>query len=165
MENKVYNVLVLCTGNSARSIMAEGLLNIMGKGRFKAFSAGSSPTGRVNPFAVELLQSIGYPTSNLRSKSWDEFSQPNSPHMDMVITVCDNAASEVCPIWLGSPVTAHWGFEDPAAVQGSDEEKRATFKRIFLQIRNRVDIFLQLPVERMHASLLKDEMTKIGQEH
>lgn len=165
MENKVYNVLVLCTGNSARSIMAEGLLNIMGKGRFKAFSAGSSPTGRVNPFAVELLQSIGYPTSNLRSKSWDEFSQPNSPHMDMVITVCDNAASEVCPIWLGSPVTAHWGFEDPAAVQGSDEEKRATFKRIFLQIRNRVDIFLQLPVERMHASLLKDEMTRIGQEH
>jgi len=142
-------VLFLCTGNSARSILAEGLLNTLGQGRFRAYSAGSHPTGRVNPFAVEQLQALGYATDTLRSKSWDEFALPDAPRMDFIITVCDNAAGEVCPIWPGKPVAAHWGFEDPAAVQGSDEQKRAAFVRIRGQIRNRVEKLLALPLERM----------------
>jgi len=159
---KQYNILVLCTGNSARSIMAEALLNILGNGRFKAYSAGSHPNGRVNPFAIEQVAAIGYPTSDLRSKSWDEFAQPDAPKMDFIITVCDNAAGEVCPIWPGQPISAHWGFEDPAAVEGSDDEKRAAFKKIFHQIRNRVSIFNNLPLTNLDRLAIKREMDVIG---
>jgi arsenate reductase len=145
MTDSVKNVLFLCTGNSARSIMAEALLNVRGKGRFRAYSAGSHPTGKVNPFAVELVHKLGYPSENLRSKSWDEFAAPDAPAIDFVITVCDNAAGEVCPIWPGTPSKAHWSFADPAAVQGTDDEKRKAFHDIYLQIARRIDLFLALP--------------------
>ena len=160
--DKVYNVLVLCTGNSARSIMAEGLINVLGKGRFKAYSAGSHPTGVVNPYAIELLRSIGYPTETLRSKSWDEFSAPGAPVMDFVFTVCDKAAGETCPYWPGHPLTAHWGFEDPAAAQGSDEEKRQVFQTIFRQIMCRVRAFVSLPLDKLDEAAIKKEITAIG---
>jgi arsenate reductase len=159
-----YNILVLCTGNSARSVLAEALFNTIGAGRFKAYSAGSHPTGRVNPFAVEQLRAIGYPTRELRSKSWDEFAQPGSPQMDFIVTVCDNAAGEVCPLWPGKPVTAHWGFPDPAAVEGSDEEKRAAFARTLQQIRNRVQLFLSLPLETLDRMAIESRMRAIGKE-
>ena len=163
MNQKIYNVLILCTGNYARSIMAEGLFNQMGKGRFKAYSAGSQPAGQVNPCAVEQLNTIGYPTTDLRSKSWDEFATPEAPQMDFIITVCDNAAGEVCPIWPGQPVSAHWGFEDPAAVQGSDEDKRKAFDKIFRQILTRVQLFVNLPLDMLDAGSIKKEMQTIGQ--
>jgi len=165
MNEKVWNILILCTGNSARSIMAEGLLNVLGGGRFRAYSAGSHPTGRVNPFALEQLASIGYPRPDdppLRSKSWDEFAAPDAPQMDFVITVCDNAAGEVCPVWPGSPMTAHWGFADPAAVEGSDDEKRAAFTRIFHQIRHRVQLFAALPLSALDSLAIRREVTAIG---
>jgi arsenate reductase len=146
MSDKPYNVLVLCTGNSARSIMAEALLNTLGMGRIRAYSAGSHPTGKVNPFAIEEVEGLGYPLKNLRSKSWDEFARPDAPKMDFVITVCDIAAGEVCPVWPGKPLTAHWGFEDPAAVQGTDEEKRRAFRKVFHEIRARVASFVNLPL-------------------
>jgi arsenate reductase len=167
MSQRLFNVLILCTGNSARSIMAEALFNTLtiGNGRFKAYSAGSFPKGEVNPFAIELVKSIGYPLENLRSKSWDEYSTPDAPVMDFVITVCDNAAHEVCPIWPGSPLTAHWGFEDPASVEGSDEEKRDAFKKVFHEIRSRVSAFAQLPLESLDHLSIKHEMDKIGQAH
>src|ERR1700722_14800414 len=142
-----YNILVLCTGNSARSILAEALFNTLAAGRSKAYSAGSHPTGRVNPFAIEQARAPGYPVDDLRSKRWDEFAQADSPRMDFIVTVCDNAAGEVCPLWPGQPVTAHWGFPDPAAVVGTDEEKRAAFATTLRQIRNRVQLFLNLPLE------------------
>lgn len=157
-----YNILILCTGNSARSVMAEALFNIIGQGRFKAYSAGSHPTGRVNPFAIEQAKVIGYPIEGLRSKSWEEFATANAPQMDFIITVCDNAAGEVCPIWPGQPISAHWGFEDPAAVEGSDEIKRAAFKKIFHQIRNRVSIFANLPLTHLDRLAIKHEMDQIG---
>jgi len=160
-DGKTWNVLVLCTGNSARSIMAEALFNTLGEGRFRAFSAGSHPLGRVNPFAIEKLKAIDYPTDNLRSKSWDEFAQADAPKMDFVITVCDNAAGEVCPIWPGVPVTAHWGFEDPG-VEGSDDEKRASFHRIFGQIRQRVAMFAALPLSSLDTLAIKRKMDEIG---
>lgn len=160
--DKVYNVLVLCTGNSARSIMAEGLINVLGKGRFRAYSAGSHPTGAVNPFAIEQLKSIGYPTEQLRSKSWDEFSAPGAPEMDFVFTVCDKAAGEVCPIWPGHPLTAHWGFADPAAVQGSDDDKRRAFQAIFRQIACRVRAFVDLPLDKLDKAAIQQEITAIG---
>jgi arsenate reductase (thioredoxin) len=159
-----YNILVLCTGNSARSIMGEALFNTMGAGRFKAYSAGSHPSGRVNPFAIEQVRALGYPVENLRSKSWDEFALPDAPHMDFVVTVCDNAAGEVCPIWPGQPITAHWGFADPAAVEGSDEVKRAAFAQTLRQIRNRVQLFMSLPLETLNRMSIESRMRAIGQE-
>jgi arsenate reductase (thioredoxin) len=164
MGYRTFNVLILCTGNSARSIMAEALFNTMGHGMFKAYSAGSSPTGVVSRFAIEEIRKTGYPTENLRSKSWDEFSQPGAPEMDFVITVCDNSAKEVCPFWHGRPVTAHWGFEDPAAVEGSFGEKKEAFKRVFLQIRNRIDLLTQLPLAHLDKMSQKHEIEKIGKE-
>src|SRR5512147_1885128 len=139
MAEPVFNVLFLCTGNSARSILAETLLNNMGKGRFRAFSAGSTPAGRVNPFALELLEKNHFPTGGLRSKSWDEFAQPDAPQLDFVITVCDNAAGEVCPVWPGQPMTAHWGIPDPAAVEGSDEERRDAFHDAAILLKRRIE--------------------------
>lgn len=162
MENNTYNILFLCTGNSARSIMAEGLITVLGHGRFKGYSAGSQPTGKVNPFAIERLQEIGYPVDDLRSKPWDEFAMPGSPQMDFIITVCDSAAGELCPVWPGHPITAHWGFLDPAAVEGTDEEKRDAFRKIFGQIRTRVQLFLELPVGKLDAMSLHKEMRNIG---
>jgi arsenate reductase len=159
-----YNILVLCTGNSARSIIGEALFNTMGAGRFKAYSAGSHPTGRVNPFAIEQVQALGYPLEGLRSKSWDEFAQPDSPQMDFIVTVCDKAAGEMCPLWPGQPVTAHWGFPDPAAVEGSDEEKRAAFAQTLRQIRNRVQLFLSLPLETLDRMAIENRMRAIGHE-
>jgi len=160
---KVFNVLILCTGNSARSIMAEALVNAMGQGRFRAFSAGSQPTGKVNPFAIEKLHSIQYPTDSLRSKSWDEFAAPGAPQMDFIITVCDNAAGEVCPLWPGQPVSAHWGFEDPAAVQGSDEDKRRAFDKVFRLMLNRVRLLVNLPLDALDQVARQRELRAIGQ--
>jgi arsenate reductase len=161
---KTYNILVLCTGNSARSIMGEALFNTLGAGRFHAYSAGSHPSGRVNPFAVEQVRELGYPVEGLRSKSWDEFARPGAPQMDFIVTVCDKAAGEVCPLWPGQPVTAHWGFPDPAAAEGSDEEKRAVFTQTFHQIRNRVQLFLSLPLETLDRLAIENRMRAIGQE-
>ena len=162
MTDKTYNVLVLCTGNSARSIMAEALINTMGNGRFRAYSAGSHPSGRVNPFAIEKVASVNYPTDTLRSKSWDEFAQADAPQMDLIITVCDNAAGEMCPIWPGQPVSAHWGFEDPAAVEGSDADKRRAFDTVFRQIMARVRIFVNLPLATLDKVAIQREMKAIG---
>jgi arsenate reductase len=162
MSDKVYSVLILCTGNSARSIMAEALFNVLGGGRFRAFSAGSHPAGKVNPFAAERCASIGYDTSALRSKSWDEFATPGAPHMDFVITVCDAAAGETCPFWPGTPMTAHWGFEDPAAFEGSDDEKRRVFNKVFRQILNRVTQFVNLPLHVLDDAAIHREMKAIG---
>jgi arsenate reductase len=159
-----YNILVLCTGNSARSIMGEALFNTLGDGRFKAYSAGSHPTGKVNPFAVEQVRALGYPVEDLRSKSWDEFAHADSPQMDFIVTVCDNAAGEVCPLWPGHPVTAHWGFPDPAAVDGSVEVKRAAFAQTLRQIRNRVQLFLNLPLETLDRMAIENRMRAIGQQ-
>jgi arsenate reductase len=160
---KTYNILFLCTGNSARSVMAEAFTWAAGKGRFNTFSAGSHPTGRVNPFAIEQVAPTGYPMERLRSKSWDEFALPDAPQMDFIITVCDNAAGEVCPIWPGYPTTAHWGFEDPAAVEGTDEQKRAAFSKVAKQIIQRVSLFTSLPLHILDASAIQHEVKKIGQ--
>lgn len=162
MSDKTFNILFLCTGNSARSIMAEALASTMGRGRFRGFSAGSKPGGRVNPFAIEQVRKTGYPVENLRSKSWDEFAGPDAPQMDFIITVCDNAAGEACPVWPGHPATAHWGFEDPAAVEGSDEEKRAAFERIFRQIMFRMNSFVSLPLATLEKHAIQQAMREIG---
>lgn len=162
MSEKTYNVLFLCTGNSARSIMAEALVTTLSKGRFRGYSAGSSPGGRVNPFAAELAEQAGYPVGGLRSKSWDEFAAPDAPHMDFIITVCNNAAGEACPYWPGHPATAHWGFEDPAAVEGSDAEKRAAFHEVYGQIRRRILAFLSLPPELLDTPAISQELARIG---
>jgi arsenate reductase (thioredoxin) len=161
---KSYNILVLCTGNSARSIIGEALFNTLGAGRFKAFSAGSHPSGRVNPFAIEQVRSLGYPIENLRSKSWDEFSAPGAPELDFVVTVCDKAAGEVCPYWPGQPITAHWGFPDPTEVRGTDDEKRAAFSQTVRQMRRRVELFLNLPLEALDHLAIEKKMRAIGQE-
>jgi arsenate reductase len=162
MTNKTYNVLFLCTGNSARSIMAEALVTTMSKGRLQGFSAGSKPGGRINPFAIEQVKKTGYPVENLRSKSWNEFAGPDAPHMDFIITVCDNAAGEVCPFWPGHPATAHWGFEDPAAVEGTDEEKRTAFERIFQQITARMEVFVSLPIDQLDRDTIQQKIKNIG---
>ena len=143
------NVLFLCTGNSARSILAEALLGVLGKGRFNAYSAGSHPSGRVQPMAAELATKLGYPPEKLRSKSWDEYAKPDAPRMDFIITVCDNAAGEVCPIWPGQPIAAHWGVPDPAAVEGSEEERRAAFRDALVTLRRRVELLIALPIEKL----------------
>jgi arsenate reductase len=150
------SVLFLCTGNSARSILAEAYLNQAAGGRFRAYSAGSQPAGRVNPFALELLRKGGLPTSGARSKSWDEFARADAPQIDFVLTVCDSAAAEVCPVWPGHPVTAHWGVPDPAAVQGSDDEKRRAFKDAFTALARRIDMFLALPMDRLEKKKLDE---------
>lgn len=161
-SSRPLNVLFLCTGNSARSILAESILNRLGKGQFHAFSAGSHPSGAVNPFALELLRKLDFPTQGLRSKSWDEFASPSSPHFDFIITVCDNAAGEACPVWLGRPTSAHWGIPDPAAVQGSDDEKRAAFDRAFKSMESRIERFLRLPLSSMDHGGINREMAAIG---
>jgi len=162
MSDKTYHVLFLCTGNSARSILAEALLNHLGKGRFRAFSAGSHPAGTVNPLAVELLQKSRLPVADLRSKSWDEFSVPGAAQFDFVFTVCDNAAGEACPAWPGQPMTAHWGIEDPAAAEGSDEDKREAFSRAFAQLNRRLSIFISLPMDKLDKLTLKRNLDDIG---
>jgi arsenate reductase len=144
-----YHILVLCTGNSARSVIAEALLNVLGAGRFRAWSAGSRPSGKVQPMAAELAAELGYDTSALRSKSWDEFSAPDAPTMDLVITVCDNAAGEACPVWLGAPITAHWGVDDPAAVEGDEDTRRNAYRKALAELRRRVEALVALPVETM----------------
>lgn len=163
MSDRIFNVLILCTGNSARSILAEALFNTMRDKRFHAYSAGSDPTGVVNPMAIKLAQSIGYPTENLRSKSWDEYAQADSPQMDFIITVCDKAAGQSCPVWPGVPMSAHWGFEDPATFEGTDEQKEKFFFNIFQQIRSRIYAFASLPVETLDRNALQYELHKIGQ--
>ena len=160
-NDRVYNVLFLCTGNSARSIIAEALLNKAGRGRFRAYSAGSYPKGAVNPGAIRLIENIGLPTDGLRSKSWDEFAKPGVTPMDFVITVCDNAAGEVCPIWPGMPITAHWGIPDPAAIEGSDAEIGAAFAWAARQLRTRIDLFLSLPLTSIDAMTTQSRLREI----
>lgn len=162
MREKVYNVLFLCTGNSARSIMAEALVSTMGKGRFRGYSAGSFPSGRVNPYAVEQIAGTAYPPDQLRSKSWDEFAAADAPHMDFVITVCDNAAGETCPVWPGHPMSAHWGFQDPAAFVGTEDETRVVFQKIFRQIVSRMNVFVSLPLHMLEKNAIKRELDTIG---
>ena len=164
MTDKTYNVLFLCTGNSARSIIAEVLLNQLGKGKFKGYSAGSHPSGKVNPFSLELLQAAGYPTDGLRSKNWEEFAGAGSPAMDFIITVCDNAAGEVCPVWPGKPITAHWGVADPAAVEGSDEQKRAAFREAATILRRRIDLLVNLPIVKLDELALGTRLKEIGKQ-
>ena len=159
---KTYNVLFLCTGNSARSILAESILNRLGRGRFKAYSAGSQPKGEVHPYALELLGRLGYPTAHLRSKSWDEFARPDAPKLDFVFTVCDNAASEVCPIWPGQPMTAHWGLPDPAAVEGSEAECRLAFSDTHRMLTNRITLLINLPIASLDRMSLKHRLDEIG---
>jgi arsenate reductase len=163
MTERPGNVLFLCTGNSARSILAEQILNHEGRGRFRAFSAGSHPTGRVNPFAIDMLQRAKIPTDGLRSKSWDEFALPGAAPLDFIFTVCDNAAGEVCPIWPGRPLTAHWGVPDPAAVQGTDDDKRKAFDAAFVALDRRIGLFLSLPIRSLDQLALSRKLAEIGQ--
>jgi arsenate reductase len=162
MADRVYNVLFLCTGNSARSILAEAILSRRGKGRFNAFSAGSHPKGAVHPLALALLERKGLPTEDLRSKAWDEFAQPGAPNLDFIFTVCDNAAGEVCPIWPGQPMTAHWGQPDPAAVEGSDLDKTNAFREAFRMLERRIDMFTSLPIASLDQLSLEHRVREIG---
>jgi arsenate reductase len=164
MPDRVYNVLFLCTGNSARSILAESMLNKDGKGRFRAFSAGSQPKPNVNPMAVQVLRETEYPTEGLRSKTWDEFAAPDAPVMDFVFTVCDNAAGEACPYWPGQPVTAHWGIEDPAAVEGTDLERKTAFVTAQRYLKNRISAFVSLPLSSLDQVALSAKVREIGQQ-
>ena len=163
MAEHMFNVLFLCTGNSARSILAESLMRKLGAGRFHAFSAGSHPKGAVNPFALKVLESYGYPTDDLRSKSWDEFAAPDAPVMDFAFTVCDTAAAETCPVWPGQPMTAHWGIEDPAAVEGTDIQKEAAFVLATKYLRNWISIFVSLPIRSLDKMSLNAKLREIGQ--
>ncbi|GAB2180788.1 arsenate reductase ArsC [Denitratisoma sp. agr-D3] len=162
MADRSYNVLFLCTGNSARSILAEALLNRLGRGRFRAFSAGSQPAGKVHPLALALLAEKGFPTDALRSKSWDEFAAVGAPAMDIVITVCDGAAGESCPVFPGAPLKAHWGIEDPVAVVGDASDQRAAFARAFLLLNRRIDLFTNLPLDKQDAGEITEELAEIG---
>ena len=162
MADKVLNVLFLCTGNSARSIFGESLINRLGRGKFRGFSAGSHPKGAVNPFTIYELQQNNYLTDGLRSKDWAEFEGPDAPHMDFVFTVCDKAAAEVCPVWPGQPMTAHWGVADPAEVDGDDIEKKAAFHRAFSELENRISVFVNLPFESLDRLKLQKRLDEIG---
>ena len=162
MPDKTYSILFLCTGNSARSVMAEALMNRLSQNRFRAYSAGSHPAGQVNPLTLELLSRKGFATEGLRSKNWDEFAQSGAPAMDFVVTVCDRAAGEVCPVWPGQPMTAHWGFEDPAAAPGNDEARRKVFEKVFIEIARRVELMLALPVEKLDRLALERQVRDIG---
>jgi arsenate reductase len=161
-DPRPFNVLFLCTGNSARSIIAESILRSLGAGRFNAHSAGSKPTGRVNPFALELLVKNHLPTDGLRSKSWDEFARPGAPRLDFVFTVCDNAAGEVCPVWPGQPMTAHWGIPDPAAVEGSDDARRNAFAEASRTLLNRIRVFTSLPLDKLDRLSLQRRLDELG---
>jgi protein-tyrosine-phosphatase len=161
-EEKIYNVLFLCTGNSARSILAEAILNRLGKGRFNAYSAGSHPKGRVHPYTIDLLKRLNYPIDAARSKSWDEFTAPGAPALDFVFTVCDNAAHEVCPIWPGQPMTAHWGVPDPVVAQGSEAERRFAFADAHRMLWNRISIFVSLPIRSLDKLSLQKRLEAIG---
>ena len=162
MTDRIYNVLFLCTGNSARSILAESILNKDGGGRFRAFSAGSQPKGTVNPFALKVLESFDYPAEGFRSKAWDEFATADAPVMDFVFPVCDNAAGEACPVWPGQPMTAHWGIEDPAAVEGTDIRKQAAFVAALRYLRNRISVFTALPIASLDQISLGTKLREIG---
>ena len=162
MSESAYNVLFICRGNSARSIFAEAILNTLGRGRFCAYSAGSHPRGIVNPDALALLESMQMDTTGLRSKGWDEFAGPDAPHMDFVFTVCDRAAAEPCPVWPGQPMTAHWGIEDPDAVDGDADARRRAFRGAFFALHNRISLFLNLPITSLEPLRLKQELDEIG---
>jgi arsenate reductase len=162
MTQKIYNVLFICTGNSARSIMAEALLNRVGKGRFQAFSAGSQPIGQVNPLAINLLQSLDYDTSSLRSKSWTEFAVPDAPYLDFVFTVCDKAAGETCPVWPGHPTHAHWGIDDPVKCVGTAEQQQKAFYDAYLLLNRRISLFCSLSIDKLDALAIKHEVDAIG---
>ena len=163
MPDQSYNVLFLCTGNSARSIMAECILNRLGQGRFRGFSAGSHPKGQVDPAALDLLQKFNHSLEGLRSKDWEEFGRPDAPQMDFVFTVCDKAAAEVCPVWPGQPMSAHWPFPDPAAFAGPEVERRALFADVYGQIHNRVSIFVSLPIDALDRLSLQKRLDEMGQ--
>ena len=162
MADRIYNALFICTGNSARSIMAEALLNYLGKGRFEAYSAGSHPTGVVNPSALATLRELHLPTDGLRSKNWDEFAGPDAPRFDLVLTVCDDAAGEVCPVWAGQPMTAHWGVPDPAAFDGPDDRRGKVFLDTALALKKRIELMLALPLERLDRLAMQREVKNIG---
>lgn len=162
MEDRIYNVLFICTGNSARSIMAESMMNFLGRGRFSAYSAGSHPQGQVNPLALKTLASMRLPHEGFRSKNWDEFAQPGAPGLDFVFTVCDNAAGEVCPMWPGQPMTAHWGVEDPAAAEGTEEQRLQVFRSVALTLKRRIELFLALPLHKLDAVALRQKLQSIG---
>ena len=162
MADKLYNVLFVCTGNSARSILAEGILNKLGAGRFRAWSAGSQPKGEVHPLALEVLQRQGMSQSGLRSKSWDEFAQPGAPELNFVFTVCDNAAGEVCPVWPGQPVTAHWGVPDPAAVEGAPERQKQAFNDVAQVLKRRIELMLSLPESSLACLSIQSQLDAIG---
>ena len=164
MDHRTYNVLFLCTGNSARSILAEATLNAIGGERFRAYSAGSQPKGTVNPYALQLLESHRIATDSLRSKSWDEYAQPGAPRMDLIITVCDNAAGEMCPVWPGQPVSAHWGVEDPAAVAGTDEDRRRAFLSAYGLLRRRIELLVNLPLASLDRLAIQRNLEKIARE-
>jgi arsenate reductase len=162
VADQPYNVLFLCTGNSARSIIAEAILQREGIGKFKAFSAGSHPKGAVHPYAIELLAKLNHPTKDLRSKSWDEFAVPVAPRLDFVFTVCDDAANEVCPLWPGQPMTAHWGLPDPVAVEGNEAEKHLAFAETYRMLKNRISIFVNLPINSLDRLTLQNKISGIG---
>jgi arsenate reductase len=162
MTERIFNVLFLCTGNSARSILAESILTKDGGGRFRAFSAGSQPKGAVNPFALKVLRAYDYPADGFRSKSWKEFARADAPVMDFVFTVCDNAAGEACPVWPGQPMTAHWGIEDPVAVEGADIQKEAAFVTAFRYLKTRISVFTALPIESLDKAALGTKLREIG---
>ena len=162
MSEKVFNDLFICSGNSARSILAEGLMTSLGRGRFKAYSAGSHPTGTVHPMALSTLAKLHVPSEGFRSKNWDEFAQPGAPEFDFIFTVCDNAAGEICPIWPGQPMTAHWGVADPAAAQGSDEQKARAFMDAAVLLKRRIELMLSLPMSTLTGLSLQSEIDRIG---